>query len=168
MSFLIFAYRKLSLKRQISDKSYRLMVLSEKYSQKTEQIGAMQQAISSGKNMINIFAQGSMMNLNNEFMQKYSDGKGGLTEEATKNQAIIQQEYQNKQYQAAMMSNMCNSVFEAASQAQMAQLNAENKRIDLEKNNLESQLKLLDGELKAVEQGEDAAAKQCAPKFGLS
>lgn len=166
MSFLIFAYRKLSLKRKISDGNYRLLLLNDKLDQKTRQIGEVQQAISSAKNITNIFCQQSLLTVQNDIMQKYTDGNGNMKEGV--NQVSVMQEMNKAQMQTMFGSNIVNSIFETASKAQLAQLNAEDKQIEGEKSNLESQLSLWAAELKKVEEGEDQAAKQAAPKFGLS
>ena len=167
MSFLIFAYRKLSLKRKISDGNFRLMLLDQKLTDKTQQIGELNQAISNGKNMTNIFAQSAMMNLETGFYKDIQE-KGGRDKLTESEKATMSETFRKQQYDIMMQSNVANSIFETVSKAQLSQLNAEDKQIEAEKTNLESQLKLFGEELKSVEQGEDAAAKQMAPKFGIT
>jgi len=83
-------------------------------------------------------------------------------------QAKVYQDMQFKQYEIMQISSLSNSIFEAASQAQMNILKATESQMDQETANLESQLKLMREELTSVEKGETEAAKSEAPKFGLS
>lgn len=163
MSFLIFAYRKLALKRQIGDKEYRQMILSQQKQTMTEQIGLLQQSISAAKNIFSTLANGSLYSVQQEVLSKYSNGVVPQDQ-----QASIYQEIQNKQYEIAQRTSMANSVFEAASQAQMSQVKIKESQIDSEMANLESQLKTLRPELESVEKAETEAAKSEAPRFGLS
>jgi len=166
MGFLIFAYRKLFLKRKIDDIGYRQLVLSQKQQQMTEQVGVMQQAMAAGKNLLSVFSNGSLTNIQNDIMkQYYKDGKFiGSDDDKLK----IQNEVMQKQYAVMATNSACNSIFEAANTAMMAPLNAEGTQISMEMANNESQLKLLNAELESVEKAEDTAAKQCTPKFGLA
>lgn len=63
MGVLIFAYRKLSLKRQINQDSFRLTMLTIDKTQVTRQIGDLQQAIAQRQDM----AQQMMGNISNIF-----------------------------------------------------------------------------------------------------
>lgn len=62
MGFLIFAFRKLSLRRQITQKQSRQMTLNMKLQQIQNQIGVMQQAKASSQNALQMMMQntGSM------------------------------------------------------------------------------------------------------------
>ena len=162
MSFLVYAYRKLALKRQISDKEYRELVVSQQKQSMTDQIGQLQQQISAGKNMFSVFASQANYQATQEVYGKYDGGKVPQAEAGQ-----LQQTLQGKQYEIAYRTNISNSIFEAASQAQMAPMKAIESQLDLEMANLESQLKQLRPELESVEKGETEAAKSEAPKFGL-
>lgn len=58
MGVLIFAYRKLSLKRQINQDNFRLMMLGIDKTQVTRQIGDLQQAIAQKQDMAQQFMGG--------------------------------------------------------------------------------------------------------------
>lgn len=69
MGFLIFAYRKLFLKRRINDLQYREMVLQQKKMLATEQIGNYQSIMSYQDNMMQSAFSSQMAQL---MMQKQS------------------------------------------------------------------------------------------------
>ena len=162
MSFLVFAYRKLSLKRQINEKEFRQLTLSQQKQTMSEKIGVLQQSISAGKNIFSALANSSMYNTQQEINSKYPNGVIPEGERAG-----IQQQLQNKQYEVAMRTSLSNSIFEAVSNSQMQMLKGTESQMDSEMANLESQLKLIRPELESVEKGETDAAKSEGPKFGL-
>lgn len=162
MSFLIFAYRKLMLKRQINDLNFRQMVLSQKQQTITSQIGTMQQLTSAAKSMTNIFSQSAMSAMQMQMYGQYQNG-----EVPTEDAAKIQKEMYAKQMFAMQATQITNSIFDSTGQTMMAPLNAAGTQIDLEMASIESQLKAKSAELESVEKGETEAAKQSAPKFGL-
>lgn len=165
MGFLIFAYRKLFLTRKINDLNFRLMSLSQKKQQITDQVGNMQQAMSSGKNSLSAMSSNALSQAQQSIMSKYYDG-GKLKEGV--DQTFVYNEYQQATSQVMAQTNLCNSVFENTSQTQLKQLNSMDSAISLQCASIESQLKQLNGELEGVIKGEEAAAKAEAPKFGLA
>lgn len=166
MGFLIFAYRKLFLKRQINDKEYRQMMLSQQKQTMTEQIGIVQQSMSAAKNLLSVFTSGQMTSLQNDIRQKYGMNDTGGTVDTTKSQQAYN-EMQIGQQKLVAFNYASNSIFEAASTAQLQPLKCADTAIDLEMASLESQLKTLRPELESVEKAETDAAKNEAPKFGL-
>lgn len=165
MSFLIFAFRKLFLKRQINEKSFRLMQLSMRKNDITEEIGNVQQAFGSAKNMVSIFSSNTIMSAQKSIMEKYTD-KDGELKEGCQNKAM--EEWMNAQQQNQMQTAIVNQLFETASKSQLQMLNITDTQISTEMASIESQLKQLNAELESVEKGETEAAKQEAPKYGLS
>jgi len=165
MGFLIFAYRKLFLKRRIDDIDFEMMCLSQKKERITSNIGIMQQAFNSMKNQTNMFAQGAMYDSQSSIMQKYGDKNGNISAE---NRAAANYELQSSQMAITYQTQMANSVFEQSSQMQLTPLHAEDSQMTTRMANLESQSKMLQKELENVEKGEDNAVKNEAPKFGLS
>jgi len=169
MSFLMFAYRKLALKRQISDKEYRSIVLSQQKQTMTDQIGQYQQAISSAKNSVSALVNNSMFTLTNEAYAPFiKDGKVDTTGVDQSKLAGIQENLRVQQYALMQGQSVTNSIFEASSQAKMAQLKSQESMIDTEAASLDSQLKQMREELTGIEKGETEAAKSEAPKFGLA
>lgn len=154
MGFLIFAYRKLFLKRRINDLQYREMVLQQKKMNATEQIGNYQSAVSYQNNIFQAGFQGQVYNLMKQYPQNPQDPGN----------SVFMQEYSNlmgayQQRKAAM---------EYQEQMQMQQIKNADTQIEQQMASIESQLKLMTAELESVEKGEDQEAKQAAPKFGLS
>ena len=161
MGFLIFAFRKLSLKRQINDKNFRLMMLSNDQQKITANISTVQQAMSTAQNTINAFTSNSIMKVQQQYLNSDGTPKAGL--DNTIYPAM------NAQLQAIQYkSNNVNSIFDQVNKVQLTQLNAIDTQISQQMASLESQLKPLNNELQNVEKAEDEAAKQIAPKFGLS
>ena len=161
MSFLIFAYRKLSLKRQVSDGEYRQMSLSQQKDTISKQIGQMQQCVSVAKNIFNTLSNQVLATVESEVYSKYPNGV------PQDQQNSIMQEVKAKQYAVMTANSTCASIFESASNAQLSQLKGQESQIDLETASLESQLKIMREEAQGVEKGESDAAKSDAPKFGL-
>lgn len=170
MGFLIFAYRKLFLKRKINDLNYQSMVLSQKKQQITDQIGAVQQAISTAKSAISLFTNSALAQGQKEVYSQFYDIDD-------KNKATLKKDADQTQFYAAMNaktqavtmgSQYLNSLFEASDQSQLAYLNQLDSQISMQIANIDSQTKQLMPELESVEKAEDQAAKSEAPKFGLS
>ena len=197
MGFLIFAFRKLSLRREISQKEYRLMSISTIQNRIQDQISvieqakaAMQGAWNTSMNAIStmgssIFSNGlmdkqqSFMDLNISYLDAKSNGDTVLADSLRKQmldaqkaamgeQATNQKEYQIFQ-QGLMLANQAqNTIFSLVDQAELASLNQQDQQYSLEKENLESQLKKLNAEYESVEKAETQAAKQAAPNLGLA
>lgn len=166
MGVLIHAFRKLFLKRQINDKEYRQLILSQQKQSMTEQIGVVQQSMSAAKNMLSVFTSNSLASYQNEILNPYKDGNNGVKMTEAQ-QADAQMKMQQKQAELVAFNYASNSIFEAASTAQLQPLKNADSAIDLEMASLESQLKILRPELDGVEKAEGEEAKQGAPKFGL-
>ena len=158
MGFLIFAYRKLSLKRQINQDEARLMQLSREVQDINSQKSLWQQAQSDKKDMTEQYMAG----ISSKFM---TDNQGLMAGQATGAQMMMMAKYQDAMMQAKMYTN---SVFSAADKGMEQSLKAKGDRIDLEKATVESQLKLENAEYQEIVKAEDASAKENAPKFGLS
>lgn len=166
MGFLIFAYRKLFLKNRISDLQFKSMLLSMKQQKITEQIANVQEGMASAKNMVSVFTNNAMAQLNQQMLASGQNADGTQNTQALNPQLYAQMQAQ--QYQIAAQSNACNSVFEGAVKAQLSQLNAQDKQIQTQMASIDSQTKQLSAELEGVEKGESDAAKKAAPTFGYS
>lgn len=156
MSFLLFAYEKLRLKRKISDLQYKQIVLAQKIENAQDQQSAYNQAISSAKNIVNVFTMSQMSGLNSSY------SAAGSAADPTK----MAQDMAAKQYGIMATSNLANSIFETAAQVPLQVNHMMEKELEAEQTNIESQLKLMQAKLTEVEKQEDNAAKQAAPKFG--
>lgn len=171
MGFLIFAYRKLFLKRKINDLNYQSMILSQKKQQITDQIGAVQQAITTAKSALSLFTQAGIQSAQKEVYNKYYDideKTGKYTPKGDVDQSSFMNELNLKTQAKAYAGQFANSLFEASDQAQLSYLNQLDSQISMQIANIDSQTKQLMPELESVEKAEDQAAKSEAPKFGLS
>lgn len=149
MGFLIFAYRKLFLKRRINDLQYREMVLQQKKMNATEQIGNYQSIMSYQNDRMTASYQSQI------FGMMQANKSNPNTDNSVF--APILQQYQ-----------LDKSIAQYGEQMQMQRLKNIDTQIEQEMASIESQLKLMTAELESVEKGEDQEAKQAAPKFGLS
>lgn len=178
MGFLLYAARKLQLKQQINNLNFRAMTLSQEQQTITKQIADFQQAMNNTKNYINIFGQnlqnaamfqaitdatGQTVTTAEQAMQLVYSSDAGTADKA-KNAMALQQTNTG----VAAATNVVNSVFDAVNKAQLAQLQAKDSEISLEKESIESQTMLLQEEYKSVKQAEQDAAKDTAPTFGLA
>lgn len=166
MGFLIFAYRKLLLKRRINDKNFRLLTLSQQQQTATERVGQQQRAFAAQKSTISCTTSAAMALQMESIYKKYADGSTNKIQEGK--ELLAQKELQVTQAAIMAGASLWSNVIEAQSQAQMEPLNAESTQISLEMASLESELKLLNAELESVEKAESESAKQCTPKFGLA
>lgn len=80
----------------------------------------------------------------------------------------VQQETNAFQSRVVAMNAGVNSIFAAQTKAQLDYLQHEETTMDQEKAQLESQLKAWQSQYDSYEKAEDSAAKDLAPKFGLS
>ena len=170
MGVLLFAFRKLMLKRRINDKNYRLTLISQKQQSVTDQIGQLQQMISGQKNYTQIQStQGAYQQQMAAYQQYNTIANNTTLSDEQKNQQIagIQQNMMAYQNATAMYSQMQSSIFDGYSKCQMAPLNAMDNQLTLERETIESELKQLNAEYESVEKAESQEAKQSAPKFGL-
>lgn len=170
MGFLIFAYRKLYLKNKINELGYQALLLSQKKQTITSQINMVQQAMSSGKESINMFASSEMGQMQQDLYKKYGnmDDKTG--------QFKFNQGMDSTGYNTEMNNNMqmlqqkyayANSVFAAQEEGMLRQLNSIDTQISNQLAAIDTQMKQLTPELESVEKAETDAAKSEAPKFGL-
>ena len=197
MGFLIFAFRKLTLRQDINRKQFRLMGLSTDLQRIQQQASVLQQAqgmmqdawgVVSGsisnasQSLFQLDQSASQMQLNkaqSEYNNAIKCGDAKALEAAklsyekamndSKNQQVLALGLQGGVQAANLAVNQAvNSVFDAATKYQLQTLHLKEQRITAEKNSLESQVKLETAELSEVEKAEDQAAKDSAPKFGLS
>lgn len=169
MGFLIFAYRKLFLKRKINDLNYQAMVLSQRKQTITSQIGLVQEAISSAKNAVSLFTQAALgvaqKEVYKDFYKDPNDPNKGIVE--GKDASGLYTAMNAKTQAITYGAQAINSLFDMQDKAQLAYLNQLDSQISLQIANIDSQTKQLMPELESVEKAEDQAAKSEAPKFGL-
>ena len=165
MGFLLFAARKLQLKRQINQLQFRQMQLSQEQQQISEQISQQQERQQQVQNSINYIntISNSLANVQNATLlqNSYTNGRIPTT-------ALTSLFNNNGMNATNVATNVMNSVFTAQNNVQLAQLQGKDSQISLELENTESQLKLLQAEYESVKKAESSEAQNCAPTFGLA
>ena len=155
MGFLLFAARKLQLKRQINQLSYRNIELSQEQQTVSQKLKDLQLAQQKAQNTINIFATAAN---SAQQMSALTSGQNIQMSMLAANQTSP----------ATYAANVMNSIFTAANATELARLNAKDSEISLELENNESQLELLQNEYQSVKKAEANEAQNSAPTFGLA
>lgn len=196
MGFLIFAYRKLALRRKINTDQYRLMTLQSDQLQIQSNISLVQQATAANQeasqmmisNLTNMFYSGYQNSLfgSNTMLQgaeqNLRQAQASKDEEkikaAAKDLENAQRMYSGnqvggmmamQQFQQGIMglNQQINSVFAAKERGEMQALKQKDTRISQEIAHLETQLKMENQEYDNVTKAEDEEIKKSTPKFGL-
>ena len=171
MSLLIFAYRKLDIMHRKNDLNYRLMNLTRKLSDLQQYAANIADGSVSMSDMMN--TPSSMFGRQMMYMQYAHNGAlFGAQQKMAMMQpqiAMQMQQMQDSNYQAMYQQWIFKSLYDQERERMGKQetklLNEQEKQIQAEKAKLETQLKLLDQELEACKQGEDAAIKQWKPEY---
>lgn len=171
MSLLIFAYRKLDIMHRKNDLNYRLMNLTRKLSDIQQYAANIADGSVSMSDMMN--TPSSMFGRQMMYMQYAHNGAlFGAQQKMAMMQpqiAMQMQQMQDPNYQAMYQQWIFKSLYDQERERMGKQetklLNEQEKQIQAEKAKLETQLKLLDQELEACKQGEDAAVKQRKPEY---
>ncbi len=201
MGFLLFAFRKLSLKRTISQKEFRQVTIANRITDLQEQQSIMAQAKTSAQNALSMFFRANGMMADNlyqsnvmglsssynnaqaEYQKVLNDNNNDRNQDAVtaaedkmksiqleaqeKYQSLFT-DYQKSQNGLAMSQQVMNSIFTSSDKLEQENLHLQETQLEQENTSLETQLKLLREQLAGVEKGEDQAAKDVAPKFGLA
>ena len=192
MGFLLFAARKIQLKREINSKQYELTVMTSQYNAAQKRVKDFQEQMGNLKNMTSVFASGMNQQgvsqayaaaaQNSELSEnaraaarKLAQGDvsamydASLSEEDRKAlQYISHVGSQAGSSLASAFTNISNSIFEAANKVELAKLTAQENSLELRKSSLESELSLLNGEYEAVKGQEKEAMQDAIPHFGLA
>ena len=171
MSLLIFAYRKLDIMHRKNELNYRLMNLTRKLSDMQQYAANIADGSVSMSDMMN--TPSSMFGRQMMYMQYAHNGAlFGAQQKMAMMQpqiAMQMQQMQDPNYQAMYQQWIFKSLYDQERERMGKQetklLNEQEKQIQAEKAKLETQLKLLDQELEACKQGEDAAVKQWKPEY---
>lgn len=171
MSLLIFAYRKLDIMHRKNDLNYRLMNLTRKLSDMQQYAANIADGSVSMSDMMN--TPSSMFGRQMMYMQYAHNGAlFGAQQKMAMMQpqiAMQMQQMQDPNYQAMYQQWIFKSLYDQERERMGKQetklLNEQEKQIQAEKAKLETQLKLLDQELEACKEGENAAVKQWKPEY---
>jgi hypothetical protein len=154
-----------------NDLNYRLMNLTRKLSDMQQYAANIADGSVSMSDMMN--TPSSMFGRQMMYMQYAHNGAlFGAQQKMAMMQpqiAMQMQQMQDPNYQAMYQQWIFKSLYDQERERMGKQetklLNEQEKQIQAEKAKLETQLKLLDQELEACKQGEDAAVKQWKPEY---
>lgn len=154
-----------------NDLNYRLMNLTRKLSDMQQYAANIADGSVSMSDMMN--TPSSMFGRQMMYMQYAHNGAlFGAQQKMAMMQpqiAMQMQQMQDPNYQAMYQQWIFKSLYDQERERMGKQetklLNEQEKQIQAEKAKLETQLKLLDQELEACKQGEDAAIKQWKPEY---
>jgi len=168
MGFLLFAARKLQLKRQINQLSYRQIQLSQEQQQITDKIAQQQQKQQQVQNIFNTI--GTMVNGAQNVAQASQAAAYQQALSAGNAAGIdVTSLFNNNQYSGiTAATNVMNSVFTAQNNVELSKLQNKDNEISMELESLDSKLKLLQAEYESVKKGEQSEAQNAAPTFGLA
>ena len=181
MSFLLFASRKIQIRRELNTKNYELDLITQKYNEATKAVADFQQNISNAKQMTSVFtsnyqgqeiarALGQVFGTESEQYKAVTKGDySKLSEQDMKTaQAACAAATQAAATMTQAVTSVTDSIFSAMNKAQGAKLQAQQQQLDMRKQALESEVQVLSNEYQAVKQGEQSEAKNIAPQFGLA
>ena len=176
MSFLMFAARKIQIKRLMNSKNYELTLITEQANQAAQKVANAQEAQTAAKNQVSVFtsrlqSQGQYAALEALKAQKgidSSDMKKLSQDELSMVSVAMQQGTQAGNQLATAITSITDSIFSAQNKAELSRLQAQQQTLDMRKESLQTQLKSLQGEYQQCESAESESAKSLAPKFGLA
>lgn len=170
MSLLIFSYRRQSIIALKNRLNFRLMQLNQKLMD-LQQYSA---SIADGSVSMNdlMSTPGSMFGRMSIFLQSshqaaYANAMQNARPVMAMNQATMAQmpPQLQQQYQQYIFKSLYEQGRQKFAEQEKRLLNNEDKRIEQEKAQLETQLKMLSAEEETVKSAEESEAKNSAPKY---
>ena len=173
MSFLMFAARKLQIKREMNAKNYELQLITQAATDAANKVALAQEAQAAAKNQVSIFTSQLQGAGQNAALIAMANQTGIDTSSVNKDNIgainyALNQGSQAGNALASAITTMTDSIFSAQNKAELARLQAQQNSLDMRKGSLETQLKSLEGQYQAAEQAESDSAKSLAPKFAVA
>ena len=163
MGFLLFAARKMQLKREINANSYEQIKIQDQLQAATKKTAAFQEQMTQMRSIFNVANKTLYANaLQNNY------GSVGENINQDNYQAQLGLAQQSASALTNAVSNVTDSIFTAVNNVQLAQLKAEEDKLTTKKQSLEMVAKLLNTEYEQYDQQISAEVKEAAPKFGLA
>ena len=167
MSFLLFAARKMQLKREINANSYEQIKVQDQLKAAQKRVSNFQEQMTQMKNMTSIFARSLQAQAT---VQGYQDA--GIdynnTQSLQDNSAKVSTIQQGATALASTFQNVTDSIFTAVNNVQLEALKAESDRLDNKLTSLKTEAQLLNAECQEYDQAISSSVKEAAPKFGLA
>ena len=162
MSFLLFAARKMQLKREINANSYEQIKVQDQLKAAQKRVSNFQEQMTQMKSIFNVANKSLYANtLQNSYANMNADSTDALQQQ----QMLAQQ---GASALTNAVSNITDSIFTAVSNVQLEQLKAESDRLDNKLTSLKTEGQLLSTEYQEYDQAISSAVKEAAPKFGLA
>ena len=150
MGYALFTARKMSLTARVNQMNAQLMSISQKQMDLANQISTKQNA--------------SNLRVANANQQAYSVFKQEL--EKAYNSGSENSSDTAKTLEATLNETLAkNSILTAMSDAEISQLSEQQNILDMQRENLETQLNAAQQELQAVEKAEESAIKNATPGY---
>ena len=162
MGFLLFAARKMQLKREINANSYEQIKVQDQLQAATKKTAAFQEQMTQMRSIFNVANKTLYANA----LQNNYGSVGEINQDNYQAQLGLAQQSASALTNA--VSNVTDSIFTAVNNVQLAQLKAEEDKLTTKKQSLEMVAKLLNTEYEQYDQQISAEVKEAAPKFGLA
>lgn len=178
MGFLTGAYLKMQSARMRLQLQNELTRITMQMNRVTKQVGQMERMMSSQQRQMNMAMQNQyrfgMTNLANEQGFNFLNGASlwdaaKLSEEEKAERVMKMQAYQNTQQYMQMQFSQAQSIwadqFEMMREAQLQPLKDLEESLAVRKANIESRLKLIEGQEQAAQQMEKSSQKDFVPDY---
>ena len=175
MAFLLFAARKIQLKREINSKQYEVALIASKFEEATKKVADKQQAMTDMKNAFqsstSLFTQMGQSAAVAALIAQDTNGQVSDGSKITNLQAYqyaLQQGTQAGTTLATAANSVFDSIVGSQNKAELARLNAQASALETRKTALETQLKQLEAEYQNYDSALSNSVKEAAPSFGLA
>ena len=150
MGYALFTARKMSLTARVNQMNAQLMSISQKQMDLANQISTKQNAsnlrvANANQQAYSVFKQ--------DLEKAYNSGSENSSDIAKTLEATLNETLAN------------NSILTAMSDAEISQLSEQQNILDMQRENLETQLNAAQQELQAVEKAEESAIKNATPGY---
>ena len=167
MGLLLFAARKIQLKREINNKNYELTQINDQIKDALKRTNAKQEELNRLKNNVSVFNQNmqqTMYNAGNLALQQAM--QNGASAEQLNNMSIFNNNMTGMAVQ--IFSNLNEAAATNAQKLELAKLQNLDQELEMRKTNIETELEVLKNEYSSYDNAVKESAKSSAPQFGLA
>ena len=167
MGLLLFAARKIQLKREINNKNYELTQINDQIKDALTRTNAKQEELNRLKNNVSVFNQNmqqTMYNAGNLALQQAM--QNGASAEQLNNMSIFNNNMTGMAVQ--IFSNLNEAAATNAQKLELAKLQNLDQELEMRKTNIETELEVLKNEYSSYDNAVKESAKSSAPQFGLA
>ena len=167
MGLLLFAARKIQLKREINNKNYELTQINDQIKDALKRTNAKQEELNRLKNNVSVFNQNmqqTMYNAGNLALQQAM--QNGASAEQLNNMSIFNNNMTGMAVQ--IFSNLNEAAATNAQKLELAKLQNLDQELEMRKTNIETELEVLKNEYSSYDNAVKESAKSSAPQCGLA